>query len=378
MKKGLLLIMLAAVSVCLPAQENGKSYTVETNRFGANWFISGGVGAQMYFGDNDSKAEFGKRISPALDIAVGKWFTPGIGLRIAYNGLQAKGASPYANDVYVNGGQYSNGYYKQKWNMANFHGDVLFNLSNMICGYNEDRLYSFIPYVGAGMAISWSDPKEKNLGVNAGLINRFRLSSALDLNVELRGLLMKNSFGGLHKEGMGGVTVGVTYKFKKRGWNAISTIPMVPESELAAMRDRMNSLQGENDALKRDLVAAQNKKPEVIIKKEGTSFVPRLVVVFNIGKSSVTKREYMNIESISQAIKANPDKTYTVCGYADKGTGSAAYNLKLSKKRAEAVRDIMVNDFGVPASQLKVEYKGGVSNMFYNQPSLSRVAIVEQ
>ena len=99
----------------------------------------------MYFGDNDGKADFGKRLAPALDIAVGKWFTPGIGLRVAYNGLQAKGAAPSANDLYTKGGKYSNGYYKQKWNMANFHGDVLFNLSNMFCGYNEDRLYSFIP-----------------------------------------------------------------------------------------------------------------------------------------------------------------------------------------------------------------------------------------
>ena len=69
MKKGLLFILLAAASVCLPAQEKenaAKSYTVETNRFGANWFISGGIGAQMYFGDNDGKADFGKRLAPAL------------------------------------------------------------------------------------------------------------------------------------------------------------------------------------------------------------------------------------------------------------------------------------------------------------------------
>ena len=31
----------------------------------------------------------------------------------------------------------------------NFHGDVMLNLSNMICGYREDRLYSFIPYAGS-------------------------------------------------------------------------------------------------------------------------------------------------------------------------------------------------------------------------------------
>ena len=45
-------ILMVGASVCLSAQEKGKTegkaYTVETNRFGANWFISGGVGGQMY------------------------------------------------------------------------------------------------------------------------------------------------------------------------------------------------------------------------------------------------------------------------------------------------------------------------------------------
>ncbi|WP_347084184.1 OmpA family protein, partial [Bacteroides thetaiotaomicron] len=195
--------------------------------------------------------------------------------------------------------------------------------------------------------------------------------------LELRGLLMKDAFGGTSKEGMAGVTVGVTYKFKKRGFNAVPTVPMVPESQLDDMRNRLNSLKGENESLKRDLVEARNKKPEVIVKKEG-GFVPRLVVVFNIGKSNISKREYMNIEAMAKGIKANPEKTFTVTGYADKGTGSAEYNMKLSKKRAEAVRDLMVNEFGVPASQLKVDYKGGVGNMFYDDAKLSRVAIVEE
>ena len=46
----------------------------------------------------------------------------------------------------------------------------------------------------------------------------------------------------------------------------------------------------------------------------------------------------MNIEAMAKGIKAT-DKVFTVTGYADKGTGSAEYNMKLSKKRAEAVRD---------------------------------------
>ena len=352
-------------------------YQVLTNPFWSNWFFSVGGGAQVLYGNGDKAGKFKDRISPVLNVAIGKWFTPGLGLRLQYSGLEAKGFTYDKTAPYVTGNELGDGYYKQKWNMANFHGDVLFNLSNMLCGYNEDRIYSFIPYVGAGLAVSWSEPREKNLGINAGLINRFRLSPALDLNVELRGLLMKNAFGGASKEGMGGVTVGVTYKFKKRGWNAVPTVPMVPESQLNDMRDRVNALKGENESLKRDLVEARNKKPEVIVKKEG-GFVPRLVVVFNIGKSNISKREYMNIEAMAKGIKANPDKTFTVTGYADKGTGSAEYNMKLSKKRAEAVRDLMVNEFGVPASQLKVDYKGGVGNMFYDDAKLSRVAIVEE
>ena len=86
----------------------------------------------------------------------------------------------------------------------------------------------------------------------------------------------------------------------------------------------------------------------------------------------------MNIEAMAKVIKENPGKVFTITGYADKGTGSAEYNMKLSKKRAEAVRDLMVNEFGVPASQLKVDYKGGVGNMFYDDAKLSRVAIVEE
>ena len=58
----------------------------------------------------------------------------------------------------VDGGQYSNGYYKEKWNVVNLHGDVLLNLTNMFCGYKEDRLYSFIPYVGAGFVHTGKGP----------------------------------------------------------------------------------------------------------------------------------------------------------------------------------------------------------------------------
>lgn len=60
---------------------SSDKYKVETNRFWSNWFVSVGGGAQVYFGNHDKQADFGDRLSGALDVAVGKWFTPGIGVR---------------------------------------------------------------------------------------------------------------------------------------------------------------------------------------------------------------------------------------------------------------------------------------------------------
>ena len=50
-------------------------------------------------------------------------------------------------------------------------------------------------------------------------------------------------------------------------------------------------------------------------------------------------------------------------------------NERLSKERAEAVYDCLVNEFGVSGSQLRVDHKGGVGNMFYDDPRLSRAVI---
>ena len=103
MTKKIFLTALCAVALC-PAfaqtsdtkekvEYSTDKYKVETNRFWDNWFISVGAGGQVYFGDHDKQIDFGDRIAPALDIAIGKWVTPGIGIRFMYSGLKSKGAT---------------------------------------------------------------------------------------------------------------------------------------------------------------------------------------------------------------------------------------------------------------------------------------------
>lgn len=396
MKKLILSIALAAGVSPLLAQTSADTeelveysdnkYKVETNTFWHNWFISVGAGGQVYFGDHDKRAGFGDRIAPALDIAVGKWFTPGIGVRLMYSGLQQRGATKHPGDKYedsahgtgapVQGGGAPHWLEKQKFNMGNIHADVLFNFSNLFCGYNPKRVWNCSPYAGLGWAMVWESPSAKEVSANVGVLNSFRLCDALDLNLDVRGMFVNDRFdgegGGKFGEGMLSATVGLTYKFKQRGWNRSKTVVRYNNAALNEMREKLNEMSTENERLKRALAEGNKREAQTIVKKMAAANL----VTFRINKSKLSNEARANLGMLAEVIKqGDKNVVYTITGYADAGTGSKAINDRLSKERAQAVYDCLVKEFGVSQSQLRIDYKGGVDNMFYDDPRLSRAVI---
>ena len=359
---------------------SGDKYKVETNRFWSNWFVTAGVGPQIYFGDHDGQIDLGKRIAPSLDIAVGKWFTPGLGLRVAYNGLSIKGATRWglAHSTGEEVPGWGSGMYYSKFKYFNFHADVLFNFSNLFCGYNAKRIWNSTPYVGIGWMHTWEEPTVSNVTMNVGWINSFRLCEALDLNVDIRGTLvddgMEGEEGKVAFDGLLSATVGLTYNIKPRGWDRSKTVVRYDNAAINAMREKINSMAAENDRLQRALAEGKEKEAREIANKIAAANF----VVFEIGKSKLSNEARVSLGLMADVIKSMDSKAvYTITGYADAGTGSKAVNERLSKARAEAVYDCLVNEFHVPASQLKIDYKGGVENMFYDDPRMSRAVIMK-
>lgn len=356
-------------------------FKVETNRFWSNWFISAGGGVNLYFGDHDKQVKFGKRLAPAVDVAIGKWFTPGIGVRFAYSGLSVKGATQ--TGIHSTGeevpGKGGYGYWltKQKFNYFNFHLDAMFNVSNLLFGYNPNRVYSLSPYVGLGVMKTNDTPKATEIAGHFGLMNSFRLCDALDLNLDIRGTLVSDAFDGeaygRGGEGMLSATVGLTYKFKKRGWDKAKTVVRIDNRAINALRQQLSDAEAENERLKRALAEGNREKAKEIVTKASAN-----LVTFQIGKATLSNEARANLGMMAEAIKSG-DKSvvYTITGYADAGTGSKRLNERLSKKRAEAVFNCLVKEFGVSESQLRVDHKGGVDNMFYDDPRLSRAVITK-
>lgn len=359
-------------------------YRVVTNPFFDNWFLSLGGGASVLFGHDDNAGKFTDRISPTLNVAVGKWFTPGLGLRLQYSGLQAKGFSYNKTAPYVKGNVMGDGYYKQKFDYMNLHGDVMFNLNALFGGYNSQRVYEIIPYLGAGFVHNYTAPRHDAFAVNVGLINRFRLSDAVDINLELSAMGTESKFDGepVGKHDYDGVvsaTVGLTYRFPARGFNR--PVPqIISELELSNMRQMMNQMAAANNSLQQQLANAKNQPVAEVVEQNNTtvtdsSIAPR-TVFFTIGSAVISPREAMNIKYLGDMMNKFPKMTYTVYGYADAATGSAAFNQELSLKRAHAVIDVLVKQYNIAPNRLKADAGGGVDK-FGKPIYLNRVVLVE-
>lgn len=395
MKKKLVMLLIAWVPLLSFAQESTEIVVQErntswsgyvTNGFWDNWFISIGAGGQVYFGQNDSQGKFGKRIAPSFDFSIGKWLVPTIGVRAQVSGFTLKGFTYDPNNMYATGSPDKDGLYKQNWKQFNVHGDVLLNLSNWIGGYRTDRFYEAIPYLGFGIMHACRSASNNVFTANAGMINKMRLSDAFDLNVEIRGSVFEKKFagepGGKRANGILTVTAGFTYKFNERHFQR-SMQPVVMAEDIAlaattqqleATRAQLAEQQAHNRKLLEDLDRTRAMKQDVKVEKE-TVMAP-LAIFFTINRANITARDKVNLKYVAETIKQNPNKVYTIIGYADKATGTPEFNMQLSHQRAENVFKILTKDYGVNPNQLKVEAKGGVANMFDSNP-LNRVTIVE-
>lgn len=399
MKKYLLTLAASLVAVAASAQEVqeeavAESYSETVNSlkpdFRSNWFISLGAGPQVFFGDHDRQAKFGDRIAPALDVSFGKWFSPSIGVRLMWSGLSAKGATQtWGNKdggVYSTGkevpGKWTHDYgflAESKFNFFTLHADVMFDLCNIIGGYNSSRLYSIAPYVGVGWGHVSSSPHQNAIIGNVGLYNMFHVSKAIDINLDIRGTAMDDGFDG--ERGRRGfdanlsLTAGITYRFAPRGWKtgSVRIVEKVVYDNEAVneLRQQVASLIAENERLERE-------KAGQVVKHNTVSVVNgNYLIYFPINVSSLSNADRAQLEMVAKMIReSDPETVFSVVGYADKATGNAEINETLSRERAQSVREYLVKEFGIQADRLNVSWNGGVGNMFLNDPALSRVVII--
>ena len=365
MKKLFIALAFAGISLSSMAQDADPTlkYSVATNSFWSNWFIQVGADWNAWYsgqehGQDLSTSPFKKfRSNPGVSVAVGKWFTPGIGLRTKLSGIWGKNVTDDNNDG--NGNKY--------WTL-NEH--VLFNLSNMLCGYNPNRVWNFIPFAGAGVTRSMTY-NTYAMNYSVGILNTFRVSKKVGINFELGwDRLEGDADGGDYTNGNRGwdshdnklyAEVGLTFNLGKASWDKtpdVDAIKALSQSQIDALNAQLNDANAENARLKK-LLAEKKEEPAKSVKEFVNSPVS---VFFNINKYKIASRkDLVNVKEMAKYAQEN-DANILVTGYADSATGKPAYNQKLSEKRANTVADEIVK-MGVSRDKITTEAKGGVNDL---------------
>ncbi len=98
-------------------------------------------------------------------------------------------------------------------------------------------------------------------------------------------------------------------------------------------------------------------------------------IFFRISTTTIVKAEMNKVAAIAEYMKANPNSKVVITGYADKGTGTMAINLRLSKQRAQAVANALTGKYGIAASRITVKSMGEAEDQPFSDPVDNRVAI---
>ena len=366
MKKLLIALAFAGFSMSSMAQEADPTlkYSVATNSFWSNWFIQVGVDWNAWYSNEEHGLGLARspfkdfRSNPGASIAIGKWFTPGIGLRTKLSGIWGKAVTDDNNDGNCN-----------KYWTLNEH--VLFNLSNMLCGYNPNRVWNFIPFAGAGLTRSMSY-NTYAMNYSIGILNTFRVSKHVGINLELGWDRIEEDGDGIVAASNGErgwdshdnklyAEVGLTFNLGKASWDKtpdVDAIKALSQAQIDALNAQLNDANAENARLKKLLAEKKDEAPKAVKEFVGTP----ASVFFNINRYKIaSKKDLVNVKGIADYAKEN-DANLLVTGYADSATGKPAYNQKLSEKRANAVADELVK-MGVSRDKITTEAKGGVTDL---------------
>lgn len=366
-------------TITITEQECGTRYYAPKT---SNWFLQIGAGVSVpfveYYNANVLDGKEKHHFTAAYSVGFGKWFTPYLGFRTSFIG-----GSLHWDSINFCKAKYVTGNVDLMWDMFNTFG-----------GVNPSRVFSIVPFVGVGGSFQWdfkgqgeniidNDQKKKSnqwtLPVSAGLQLRFRLSRYVDFFAEGRANFHGDNF---NNTAWGEpVDVNITaiggFSFNLGGVNFKSYNP-------CDYTDYINSLNGQVNDLRAALVAsnaalaaaeAQLPCPEVVEQVTVVEAAPLMSTVrFTINSARIRNTEKVNVYNIAKWMKENPGQNVAIVGYADANTGTSDYNLKLSKRRAQAVYDMLVNEYGINADRLTMNAEGS-SVQPYDENNWNRIVI---
>ena len=378
--KNILLSGVVAMG-CISASAQEADKTV--NVFNPHWYVQAQIGGQYTLGE----VGFGKLLSPNAQLGVGYNFNKVVGARLSFNAWQSKAGQKVISDGATTT-------YKWKWNYIAPMVDATFNLTNLFCEYNPNRLVEVGVFGGIGANIAWGNdeatdaraailatPGSKNLegydktamplenlwtGSKTRFVARvganvdFRVSDRVKLGVELSANTLSDKYNSKkagNPDWYFNALVGAKIALGQTHSTKVIPAPKPVEKIIERIIEK----------------PAPAPAPKTETKQEAVDENFRRDIFFPIGNSNIAKSQTTKIAEIVTFMKENPDAKITLTGYADKGTGSAAFNDKIAARRAQTVYNTLAAK-GVAKSRMIKKSMGSRVQPF-EENDMNRVTI---
>ena len=365
----------ALLALCSTAAMAQATYTDKEGneyQFKKHAFLDLQGGAQYTLGE----AKFGDLISPNVQIGLGYQFSPVFGMRLQANGWQSKGG--WNGFLPAGEKEAFTAFYKYKYVAPGL--DFMFNLSNLFCGWNPNRVFNVTAFIGGGANIAWDNGEANEIGSTLSSLEKYNLEYLWDgtkvrpfgrAGIDLEFKVSKSV--SIMLEGNANIT---TDKYNSK--NADN--PDWYFNALAGLRINLGKSHTKTEPVKEvpaprpvEEYVKPEPKPAPVEEKKVEEI--RRDVFFVINSNKIRESEDAKIKEVVDYLNQYPEAKVVVTGYADAGTGNDRINDAISAKRAAAVVKALKEKYGIEESRITEDSKGARVQPF-SENDKNRVSIM--
>lgn len=386
--KKLLLFLIAVFTVC---SVNAQELRMPKYKFTDNWSVSVGVGGNMTFAD-EYKSIKPQNWGPEAWISLNKDWSPIFGTRLNLGWGQNnvltfnEGLEHIVPELLNN--------LALRPNRLDAGLDFTFNPINLF-NYNYDRRLNVLTIVGLGYSHTFEKNYSSDQIANANYFGveglkkgnylvpkvsiqlNYRVSDPVLIFVEgdfkVYSDKLDNIVNTAQYDGNVVLTAGITYRFKNHdGTRGFNYIPSYDQKDIDALNNEINNLREQLDKKPKEVMVIDT----VTVTKESINNISTPMTIRFVADSyNIDDAQLANLDNLALFLKDNPNVKVSIVGYADEETGTPEYNQQLSEKRAEAVKSVLVNDYGIDPSRLIVSAEGDKVQQ-YDKNSWNRAVII--
>lgn len=335
-----------------------------TSSFWDNFYVEADFAGRMLMGAEDTHLSFGDRLKPGFSVSVGKWFHPDFAVRLNFAGSRLKGWSSGPTGIYAQNDDWVEGIdpvqeywnnqgvdtkngYRQDIKYYELNADFLFDLYNVFTSNKRlDRKWTAQGYVGVGMlrAAKYHGMEDNvKVGLRLGLIGNYNITDRIGAHLTVGGEITDANFTGELGKGnkFAGIlsgTIGLSYRIGRQGYKVVR---LVPQEQLAALNNAITLIRSEQ-TVPGDTIEVMKERMAI-----GSLLIPS--VVFYPEKNDFNEElQMVNIFRIARYMMQYKDTKIAIVG----NTGGT--DNRLARHRAEKVRDILVNKYGIFPQRMEI------------------------